>query len=355
MEYKKAAPQLAKSIKTSHQKIVEDLELQTRVFRTTEREPFITIKDHKPNFQQNPKTRLINPTKCEIGKISKQITANINSVVREKTRLKQWKNSDSVIDWFKMIEQKSKKKFIQFDVVNFYPSISAELLAAAIQWARNFVDISNEEEQILMEAKKTLFFRKGTPWCKKGNSEFDVAQGSFDGAETCELVGLYLLVQLSALNIDVGLYRDDGLAVSSSTPRQVEMIKKKICAIFRKHGLEVTIDANLKSVDFLDITMDLEADTFKPFTKPNTIPLYIDCQSNHPPCVLKNIPAAVNKRLSKISCNEAVFNAATPAYQEALDNSGYKHVLKFDPEARKPTQKSKNRKEEFRGSIPPST
>ena len=126
-----------------------------------------------------------------------------------------------------MIEQKSNKKFIQFDVVNFYPTTSAELLAAAIQWARNFVDISNEEEQILMEAKKTLIFRKGTPWCKKGNSEFDVAQGSFDGAETCELVGLFLLFQISGLNIDVGLYRDDGLAVSSSTPRQVELIKKK--------------------------------------------------------------------------------------------------------------------------------
>ena len=133
----------------------------------------------------------------------------------------------------------------------------------------------------------------------------------------------------------------------------MELIKKKICAIFRKHGLEVTIDAKLKSVDFLDIAMDLDSDTFKPFTKPNTVPLYIDCQSNHPPCVLKNIPAAINKRLSKISCNEAVFNAATPAYQEALDNSGYKHVFNFDPEARKPSQKSGNRKRRTSWFNPP--
>ena len=42
-----------------------------------------------------------------------------------------------------------------------------------------------------MEAKKSLIFRKGTSWCKKGNSEFDVAQGSFDGSETCELVARY--------------------------------------------------------------------------------------------------------------------------------------------------------------------
>jgi hypothetical protein len=60
MEYKKANPQATRDIRTSHQKIVEDLELQNRVFRTTEREPFITIKDHKPQFQHNTKTRLIN-------------------------------------------------------------------------------------------------------------------------------------------------------------------------------------------------------------------------------------------------------------------------------------------------------
>ena len=43
-------------------------------------------------------------------------------------------------------------------MVNFYPSISAELLAAAIQCAHNFVDISNEEAEILVEAKKNINF-----------------------------------------------------------------------------------------------------------------------------------------------------------------------------------------------------
>ena len=109
---------------------------------------------------------------------------------------------------------------------------------------------------------------------------------------------------MAKLNIDVGLYRDNGLASTSATPKMVKTIKKKISEIFRKNKLEVTIDANLKTVDFLDITMDLQNDTFQPFTKPNTVPLYINCQSNHPPCLLKNIPDAINKRLSKISCNE---------------------------------------------------
>ena len=37
--------------------------------------------------------------------------------------------------------------------------------------------------------------------------------GSYQGAEVCELVGLYILFELKSLEIDLGLYRDDGLGV----------------------------------------------------------------------------------------------------------------------------------------------
>ena len=40
--------------------------------------------------------------------------------------------------------------------------------------------------------------------------DIDVAMGSFDGAETCELVGLFLLSQLTHLDVNVGLYRGEG-------------------------------------------------------------------------------------------------------------------------------------------------
>ena len=76
---------------------------------------------------------------------------------------------------------------------------------------------------------------------------------------------------------------DDGLAETSSSPRQIEVINKIIKATYRKHGLEVTCEDNVsKQVDFLDITMNLDTDTFKPFKKENTVPLYIHTQSNHP-------------------------------------------------------------------------
>ena len=53
---------------------------------------------------------------------------------------------------------------------------------------------------------------------EKNNSLFDVTMESFDGAEICEIVGLYLLDKLSNLSgkENVGLYRDDSLAAINS-------------------------------------------------------------------------------------------------------------------------------------------
>ena len=42
--------------------------------------------------------------------------------------------------------------------------------------------------------------QKDGAWVKKGDGTlFNVTMGSFDGAEICELVGLYLLDKLSSL------------------------------------------------------------------------------------------------------------------------------------------------------------
>ena len=74
--------------------------------------------------------------------------------------------------------------------------------------------------------------------------------GGFYGAEVTDLVGLYILSQLREVFPNIGLYRDDGLAVSSATCRQIERLKKKVCKIFGNNGLKVTIEANSKEVNF---------------------------------------------------------------------------------------------------------
>ena len=50
---------------------------------------------------------------------------------------------------------------------------------------------------------------------KRDSGLFDVTMGAYGEAEVCELVGSYLLYELSKLyeKKDIGLYRDDGLAV----------------------------------------------------------------------------------------------------------------------------------------------
>ena len=76
----------------------------------------------------------------------------------------------------------------------------------------------------------------------------------------------------------------------------------------------MTVEANKKIVDFLDVTMNLSTQKYQPFTKPNNIILYVHNKSNHPPKVLDNIPAAINKRLSEISSDEDSFQRAVPLY-----------------------------------------
>ena len=57
---------------------------------------------------------------------------------------------------------------------------------------------------------------------------FDVTMGSYDGAETCELIGLYMLSLIKPiLNDKVGLYRDDGLIACNATPKQIDSVKMR--------------------------------------------------------------------------------------------------------------------------------
>ena len=86
--------------------------------------------------------------------------------------------------------------------------------------------------------------------------------GSFDSAEISDICGLYILSLLPCGKVSPGIYRDDGLIASTLTPRQNELLKKKICKIFSDIGLRITIEANLKTVDFLDITLDLTLEVF---------------------------------------------------------------------------------------------
>ena len=122
-DYKKVDDKLADRIAKEDKKAAIELEVADRMYCTTKRESFITLKDHQENFMNNPKCRVLNPTKSELGKVSKQMLEKIISTVKTKSQLQQWKNTDSVINWFSELKNKKRLTFIQFDVVNFYASI----------------------------------------------------------------------------------------------------------------------------------------------------------------------------------------------------------------------------------------
>ena len=47
--------------------------------------------------------------------------------------------------------------------------------------------------------------------------------------------------------------------------------------------------------------------------------------------MIKNIPEAVNRRLSALSSNQELFDSVKAPYQEALNNAGYDYVLEYHP------------------------
>ena len=127
------------------------------------------------------------------------------------------------------------------DIVEFYPSISEELLNRSISFARSITTISDLVINIIHHSRKSLLFDRTSVWVKKrNNSWFDVTMGSYDRAEICELVGLYLLNQLSTVidKSSVGLYRDNGLAaINNANGAKLDRIREDIITLFKEKGL----------------------------------------------------------------------------------------------------------------------
>ena len=127
--------------------LASELELADRIEKYSETPCYVSIKDHKSNFKTDPKCRLINPAKSQIGKISKQILQSICTDVRLKTKINQWQSTNEVLDWLKNILLRSRKFFLQFDIVEFYPLISKELLDNALDFASELTTISDLDQK----------------------------------------------------------------------------------------------------------------------------------------------------------------------------------------------------------------
>ena len=126
------------------------------------------------------------------------------------------KNTSNVNNWFNNIENKKVCSFIQFNIKEFYPSITEEILEEAISFAKSLMDFDDHKIKTIKHRRKSLLFHNNVAWKKKTIANcFDVTMGSYDGAEVCELVGMFILSKLGNIidKKNTGLYHDNGLVV----------------------------------------------------------------------------------------------------------------------------------------------
>ena len=81
---------------------------------------------------------------------------------------------------------------------------------------------------------------------------------------------------------------------------------------------------NLHVVDFLDIQFNLKANSYKPYMKANSVPVYINKSSNHPPQALKELPKTIKKRISSISSSKEISNNSKTIYEDTLKRVDFK-------------------------------
>ena len=314
----------------------------------------MSLKDHKENFLSDPKSRLINPAKSNLGRVSKKILEGLTEKIKTKTGDNLWKSTQEVLSWFKSLENLKNARFLKFDIQEFYPSITEDLLDRALKYASSITEITEQDKEIVKLSKEALLFNSGKCWVKKSDTNFDVTMGSLDGAETAEIIGVYLLGKIKEIipSKYLGLYRDDGLAVINNTNGQkLDKIRKELHKLFKNEGLKIVVENCHTTVDYLDVIMELKDLSFRPYRKPNDNPLYINSMSDHPPNIIKNIPTMIATRLSGISSDEKQLAMIKHDYERALEDSGYKHEINFVRP--KPARKKRSRTRKVLWYNPP--
>lgn len=261
-----------------------------------------------------------------------------------------------MITWFDGIPKKKTKCFVCFDIVDYYPSIKQQQLLDAINFAKQYTKLEKTDIEIILHSCKSILAYDKRMWRKKDPELFDVPMGSFHGAEVCDLVGLHLLSKLKGCfkNNSVGLYRDDGLAIiEQPRARSLDKLCKEVRSVMKQEGFDITIEAGNITTDFLDVTLDLHNNVYRPYHKPNATINYIHSGSNHPWHIKKTLPTMIEKRLTILSKNKQIFDEAKTLYQSALEKSNYNHKLEYKEEYKQNKKKKRSRRKECIYYNPP--
>ena len=113
---------------------------------------------------------------------------------------------------------------------------------------------------------------------------------------------------------------------------QLERIKKSLQKTFKDFVLEIVAECNLRIVNYLDVTLNLNDGSFRPCDKSDDIIQYIK-EFNHPPNLIKHLPASIEKRLSNNSFDEKIFKESAIYYENTSNKAGYIDKVAYHTQA----------------------
>lgn len=195
---------------------------------------------------------IFNPTRPEIGKISKNILDRINRQIKSTYKLDLSINTTDMTKWFSNINN-NYRSFLQFDIENYY--YCGDWICKAFLWYFWGRDWNHQKVQ------KAVVNKKG---------QFDMLRGFLNSVEMTDLLSLYILYNLTrTIEVEnIGLYWDDELLIiKDSNGPKCKRMNKIILNEFQKIKLKVDIVSNKQIVNFWDVTLDLRKGCYEPYKK----------------------------------------------------------------------------------------
>ena len=144
---------------------------------------------------------------------------------------------------------------------------------------------------------------------------------SMETTEFCASGSAYHLKSNKYNCNNIGLYRGDGLAVFTNiSGPQLKKIKKTFQNILKNKCSDIIINSNMKIVNYLDITLNLNDGSYRPYKKSTEETNYIHVNCDHPSSILKQLPMSIEKRLSSSSPSKEIFEETAPCHEQYLSN-----------------------------------
>ena len=156
-DYRKADEDHTKKINRECEQHAIDLKIENKMEKITKRSAFISIKDHKNNFPNSIQYRLINPAQNNLSKVTQNIIGKAVTSIKKSSSLNLWMGTNEVLEWYEANKQKGVR-FIQYDIEAYYPSITEPLLDKAIDFARGFYDITEDEKNMIKTCRQSILY-----------------------------------------------------------------------------------------------------------------------------------------------------------------------------------------------------